>query len=622
MSSIMTHKYDMKDNYSSELKLSKNELIKEIAEDKLYMTSTFKKVFHINKSSSSIQDELLRKLNIDLNYYMGKGSRVDENSRKQRYDCFRFLKLIYMIEKQGEPIQKNSFYVPDRSNEKKRIPILDIISVPHLDNISFGFSVDDYKISSAYNSIIDKLSDELANALHYTEEVKNEKIRQIEEMDSSWLYLTSFLCFNSEDVKNNEAYSEYRLSRISEYVEKQLLGKIDIEKASRFEYDCGIFQIMFNYLICHRMLCKQAEIIANNYDIINEPRATKEYADIFMESKGKTLNVEDTIARLKSSLIVSGSDDCSELWNLITYGEGKESLKPNRISYSLDKVTRIVEWIKQCVKSNIHKIPYWAVEQDDQEITEWQFVSIVQELYYSDWSTIITNSWFGNKNKNKKSLGSALKTNPDQVTLQAWIFRIENRTIVNLNAYDYLRKRRELEKLFYKLKVIMFSTHTPEDMHYISDYYNHFLKRYVLLSEGQVVELFRHQFNEVWKNQLNPDIINDVNFCTYNGLKAWRILSMEFEPQKLYSFFGDISQKIQENGDDIEDITFSMRFETDGISDFDEGLWIDFDYSRQQKLLTFKNCIEIGSDEATERLLDLGFNQMITKKNAAIGLRE
>ena len=130
-----------------------------------------------------------------------------------------------MIEKQGEPIQENSFYVPDRSNEKKRIPILDIISVPHLDNISFGFSVDDYKISSAYNPIIDKLSDELAKGLHYTEEVKNEKIRQIEEMDSSWLYLTSFLCFNSEDVKNNEAYSEYRLSRIREYVKKQFSDK-------------------------------------------------------------------------------------------------------------------------------------------------------------------------------------------------------------------------------------------------------------------------------------------------------------------------------------------------------------------------------------------------------------
>ena len=69
-------------------------------------------------------------------------------------------------------------------------------------------------------------------------------------------------------------------------------------------------------------------------------------------------------------------------------------------------------------------------------------------------------------------------------------------------------------------------------------------------------------------------------------------------------------------------MTFLMRFETDGISDFDEGLLIYFGYSRQQKLLTFKNCIEIGSDEATERLLDLGFNQMITKNNAAIGLRE
>lgn len=38
MSSNMTNKYDMKDNYSSKLKLSKNELIKEIAEDKLDMT--------------------------------------------------------------------------------------------------------------------------------------------------------------------------------------------------------------------------------------------------------------------------------------------------------------------------------------------------------------------------------------------------------------------------------------------------------------------------------------------------------------------------------------------------------------------------------------------------------
>lgn len=121
------------------------------------------------------------------------------------------------------------------------------------------------------------------------------------------------------------------------------------------------------------------------------------------------------------------------------------------------------------------------------------------------------------------------------------------------------------------------------------------------------------------ENQLNPDIINDVDFCTYNGLKAWRILSIEFEPQKLYSFFSDISQKIQEKGDDVEDMTFLMRFETDGISDFDEGLLIYFGYSKQQKRLTFINCLEIGSDEATERLSDLGFNQMITKKTQPSG---
>lgn len=567
----------------------------------------YKKLFHDSKKSS-IQDQLLKKFHLDISIFMGERVSDDEYDRKQRYDCMRLLKLLYKVEKFGNSFL-GIFPKKERSDMRRRIPIIDVLSKPHFANINAGFPYIKAEDMVSYYTIIDYLIDEIAKGLKYSDQEKKSYENKVSELDYSWVFLTSLLSFESEEIKNNDAFSVHRLDRIKEFVENAYLGKIK-PSSSRFEKETGILLSFYNYLVCHKLLCIQAEIIYNRYNINNEPNATEEYTQKFLGIQGQKVKISEIVTGLTEALKPNNKDEDSltfwhETWDLITYGKGLSDIKTSKVKYCIGKIPILIEWINHYINSKNDMFPP-LMKRNQNEITRWEVIAIMQELIYSDWHFIIPDGWFGNKNKNKKSLGSALKEHPDQVTIQAWIFNIENRMIINLNAHEYLEKRRELEYTFYKLKKLMFSAHKYEDMKLICDHYMHFIKRFVILSEEGVQVLFRCLFENHWKKHMTFAKVDNVGFSSLNGLKGWRILALEFPPDKLIPLFRDISKRFYALDKGKSLTSMCINVPTDGTSD-DMGLLLWLTYDKDNHTLIFDNCIDIMTDDAVKRLNELGY---------------
>lgn len=140
-------KFDMTSRCTPDLKITYSELYNDIYSnddcDSMSQNEFCNKLF--NSHGSGIIDQLKKTLNFDIRLLAGE-------NRQQKFDMFRVLKLLYVIEKKGEPLANNItrkesnrcvYNMKQRVDfEKYRVPIIKVLKTPMYNNLNIGFPKD------------------------------------------------------------------------------------------------------------------------------------------------------------------------------------------------------------------------------------------------------------------------------------------------------------------------------------------------------------------------------------------------------------------------------------------------------------------------------------------------
>lgn len=465
-------KYDIDAKYSEDCDLTIGELCHEIKEEyyayyvhnekapreeKLFPSwETFYNKFK-NSDQSGLVDKLVNNLNFDM-------ESIAENNPLELFDMLKILKLLYYIEKIGDPkCKKIDYKYKESYSDDVRIQITDILKKPRLENIQSEFSN-----NSVYGKIFADMFDKIKNVVDDAEE----RCLRLEKINLYWEYITDsifdYVITDKALAEPEDANNE--LERINRFLKEKVLARlqgIDVTGISNSE---GVMKTFFNILACHRLLCNEVDRININYHVSFSEPPSQEYVNNlkkyeFCEVKWDLLPI--IIKRL------SGENDNIEAGNLlyfISYGLEIPNTDIKHYKYAVKHAKIVASWIEKYKEADFSNgIPVDMLSAIMQEI--------ISNKKNSDK---VLNDYYGYNNKWKSILTALKKTNmADAVVMQAWIKKLENRVAVNYGAYALIQRKRDIEITIYEIKKILYSYRNLNDLEFVNDVLSHFVARSV-----------------------------------------------------------------------------------------------------------------------------------------------
>lgn len=405
-----------------------------------------------DKFKNAQESGLINKLNKLFGY------NIEENiSDNEKHKLFKLLKLLYYIEKSGEPKYKAAY------EEDLRIQITDILEKPRLENIQTELSE-----KSVYGKYFESLYDNVKS------EVEDADIRfqKLESINIYWEYLTEkvFDYVITDRALDEPENALFELERIRRFLQERVLDRLSYDKIPKSS-DGGVVNTFYNKLVCHRLMCRDIDRININYQICLSPEPSAEYIAEFKKWEGYGVP-KKLQADIKDYICSSTeNEDVKGIIDFVLRGIEKEHWKEKAFKFAIKNFDTVLNW--------------WT-EGKDIDVKESVpidiFTVIMQEMVVVNNSKEgFRNDYLGYNNPNR-SLSVAVKkpNEADAVAVEAWKKKLENRTVVNFGASELIKKKREIENCIYQIKQYIYSFNTISEIEFVNEMLCRFVARSII----------------------------------------------------------------------------------------------------------------------------------------------
>ncbi|MDD2602297.1 MAG: hypothetical protein PHX91_05055 [Prevotella sp.] len=538
-----------------------------------------------NNDGSGLVDKLKSVLDFDIRSIVGK-------NKSECFDMFKILKLLFYIEKYGEPktevISKNY-----------RIQITDILAKPRLSNVP-----SDYTSYSVYGEYFNQLYADVKKAVSDADE----RELRLEKINAYWEYVTEKVF---DYVINDRALSEpeealKELERINRFLKEKVLDKLKAHNVIKLSKPEKVLPAFFNLLACHKLLCNENDRIRINYEICLTSQPDAEYIENFKKYEGIEAKWE-VLPLIKDRLKGKNEDpDADIALYFISYGKEIDDTDIKHYKYAADKAKTVASWIENYKCANFNG----GIPLD-------MLVIIMQELIDNKKNgDKITNDYYGYNNK-YRSLMTAVK-NPetaDAVVLQAWIKKLENRIAVNIGAFNLIQKKREIETTIYEIKSIIYSYRNLDDLEFVNSTISHFAAR--AITSRDLAMTIGNRFAEKVANNLKGKAKRMTNF--YMWSEGINVMDMfrEFlvDTQNIEDCVAEeVARQINEfYEEDDSIISRGMRvdFEVYVSEKYCKDFLLIYYIDKSKDTLTYQKFYEVCSDADAARMKSLGLEKFV-----------
>lgn len=537
-----------------------------------------------NKDGSGLLDKLKSVLDFDIDGIAGAGAT-------ERFDMFKILKLLFYIEKYGDPKTKVV-------SDNYRVQITDILAKPRLANVP-----SEYTPHSIYGKYFEQLYSDIKKMVNGAEE----RERRLQQINEYWEYITDKVfdyVINDRVIEQpEEALKE--LERINRFLKEKVLDKLKNHDVIHLSKPEKVMPAFFNLLACHRLLCNEYDRIRINYEIGLTASPESEYVELFKKYE-KCEAKWEFLSLIKERLRDKNDDLGAELaLYLISYGKNIDDEDIKHYLYAIGKSKVVASWIEKYKDADFSN----GISLD-------MLVIIIQEIIDNKKNgDKISNDYYGYNNK-YRSLMTALKKpkDTDAVVLQAWIKKLENRTAINYGSYDLIQKKREIETTIYEIKSIIYSYRNLDDLEFINSAICHFVAR-AITSRALAMNIGCHFAEKVIHN-LNGKLKNTMKFHMWpegiNVLDMFREFLVDRRNIE-DCVAEEVARQINEFYEDDNLVGRDMRvdFEVDVSEKYCRNFLLIYYVDKSTDTLTYKQFYEVCSDADVERMKSLGLEQFV-----------
>lgn len=537
-----------------------------------------------NSDASGLVDKLKSVLSFDI-------SSIAGNDNSERFDMFKILKLLFYIEKHGDPKTKVV-------SDNYRVQITNILAKPRLSNVP-----SEYTSHSVYGKIFGQLYSDVKKMVSEAEE----REQRLEQINEYWEYITDkvfdYVINDRALTQPEEALKE--LERIHCFLKEKVLDKLKNQEVIHLSKPEKVLPAFFNLLACHKLLCNEYDRIRINYEICLIPPPDSEYVEYFR--KYETCEAKwEVLALIKERLKNENDDLNAELaLSFISYGKNIEDGDIKHYLYAIDKSRIVASWIEKYKGADFSN----GISLD-------MLVIIMQEIIDNKKNgDKISNDYYGYNNK-YRSLMTAIKKpeEADAVVLQAWIKKLENRTAINYGAYDLIQKKREIETTIYEIKSIIYSYRNLDDLEFVNSAICHFVAR--AITSRDLAMGIGCRFAEKVVHNLNSEIKGKMKF--YMWPEGINVLDMfrEFlvDRRDIEDCVAEeVARQINDFYEEDDFVGRDMRvdFEVYVSEKYCRDFLLIYFVDKNTDTLTYKQFYEICSDANAERMKILGLEKFV-----------
>lgn len=252
-----------------------------------------------NSDGSGLVDKLKSVLNFDIRTIAG-------TDNAERFNMFKVLKLLFYIEKCGDPKTKATC-------DNYRVQITDILAKPRLSNM-----ISKYTPFSVYGEHFGKLYTSIKSVVADADQ----RELRLEKINSYWEYITDKIF----DYVMNDSALEHpenalkELERIHCFLKTKVLERLKNHDVIHLSKPEKVLPSFFNLLACHKLLCNENDRIRLNYEICLNPPPDSDYIKFFKKSE-KYKAEWDYLSLVKARLKNKNNDPAAEFAiALISYG--------------------------------------------------------------------------------------------------------------------------------------------------------------------------------------------------------------------------------------------------------------------------------------------------------------
>lgn len=581
--------YDIGVKYDKTKKLSYTSLCHELMDE--YEKSTGKSPLgedtYKSKLKNSQKSGLINKLNTLLGLDVEEKANAND---KEKHDLLKILKVLFYIEKNGSPKYK-------KYDSNIRIQITDILRKPRLENIKTELS-NKSVYGKYFQTLYDCVKTEVLDA--------DARFKKIEKINMYWEYLTEkiFDYVITDKTLDNPKGAFDELDRINKFLQTRILARLSEDKIPK-KLDDGIMTTFYNKLICHRMMCRDADRININYQICFSPEPPESFKKDFRKLEGCGIP-KKTIKYIKNYICAPEEyEDVKAIINFILKGIPKEHWDKKAFKFAINNFETVLSW--WIAKKNIDISKGIAFDV---------FVIIIQEMitvYNSKEG--FKNDYLGYNNPNR-SLSVAVKKpdEADAVAIEAWKKKLENRTAVNFGASTLIKKKREIENSIYHIKMYIYSYTRLSDIEFINEILCKFVARSIISRD--LAMYVGNEFTKLICKYLDNNI-KDITFIVppegvnvYNMFRDFTI--DQFNIKELVA--KDFAEKINELYNNKSGCyAKGMRCDFE-IALSQERYWnnmVTFFVNRRTNQVIFEQYVDISSDDDCSRMQQLGLEEFI-----------
>jgi len=544
-----------------------------------------------NSNESGLIDKLKRCLDYDV-------EKIARKSSQEQFAMFKLLKLLFSIEKDGEPKYKHG--------KNTRTTIIDVIAKPRMSNIITYLS-DDSEYGDIFNSLLVKIHDEVDDA--------EERQNTLDGIDDFW---QSVLEKHYDYVSSNMAlrYPEWamaELKRINSVLKEKILDKLGGISPASLSKPEGIMKSFYTLLLLHEKLCYDYDRITINYNTILENCPSKEYVEMFIKYEDVNVDLETVRLIQKSFEGECDNDMVLEIRKLLSYLDDIPKEDYTHYKYAFKMLPLVASWLKKQKHGFDFTNGYPASV----------LATIIQEIVCikKNPSRYAIRNDFVGYTRNKITLFSALKNAEysDSILIYAWIARLENRYNLNLGASDLIKEKRQAEIYIFEIKKILYEYRNMEDIKCANKLIAKFVatatisRKYAYQIEQQFTDILRYylaqkgiQLNAVTTRTLNIlDLFRCFVYCEDKDAEL-----QECARQLANSIISikEYAQPPHWNQINEEIVIHYNKKET-------RAFFVICAFSRREKHLLYLQCAGIEPYDFTEKCIKLGLNRfVITEK--------
>ena len=438
-------KYDLHSPLTDDCKLNFKDLIVELMDE--YPISDSYDTYY-NKFKNHDKSGLIDKLNYFLDFDIEK---IAENSTTAKFEMFKLLKLLFYIEKYGEPRKNKGF----KDCQKIKIPIIKILSQPRLSNINISYSC-----KSEYGDVFDKLFEDIKSVVDDAEK----RIQEINNIDLSWECIIEK---QYQHVIDNKALmypaeSLEELQRIRIFLEDKILKKLDELSSQTKSESEGVFKTFFNIMLTHKKLCYEHDRIEINYSIDLSEKPDDKYVQLFLENENYVINKELLKLIEKSFRSPVEDEKVYIIRRFLSYFKEIPQCDYKHYKYAFMKLDKVANWLLRDKPGlNFSEgIPFEG------------FVTIIQEIVYVKKNVENNKLHIDGVGKKPldKTLLSVLKNedSSSSIFIKAWLKRIENRFCINFGSWELIEEMRKIELAIFEIKSFIYRFRNINDLVFVN----------------------------------------------------------------------------------------------------------------------------------------------------------